>query len=74
MNVFSLDRLQNAFSTVFANKQELLNSGKIENHVNKDDAELLQKFADGDEAVVQQFTQLNDDDICVMKALGLKSE
>lgn len=72
MEVFSLERMQKAFNEVFANKQELLNNGKIENHVNESDAELLQKFADGDEAVVRQFTELSSNDICVMKALGIK--
>lgn len=43
MDVFSLERIQKAFNEVFANKQELLNSGEIENHVNKSDAKLLQK-------------------------------
>ena len=72
MNVFSLERIQKAFNEVFANKQELLNSGEIENHVNKSDAKLLQKFADGDENVKRRFTELSSDDVYIMKALGIK--
>ena len=72
MEVFNLDMVQSSFKEVFLDEQELLNSGKIENHVEPEDVNTLTKLSSNDEATVNNFIKLNDDDIYVMKALGLK--